>query len=179
VLTDEEKALLLLLLRQKRTKRQQHAIMAVRDRKIAALVKSGRATFPQLINVVRWELESIASLAPMMEDIQAVRRLADNHARRIAYALLHETEDAIAAAKPQNLTWATEDAFQRASGNVVKLVAAETGSQVQWFTEKDERVCSVCLPRDGVIYQADAAPECPAHPRCRCALVAVAVKVAA
>lgn len=39
---------------------------------------------------------------------------------------------------------------------------------VRWVTERDDRVCSVCAPRDGRIYRIDEIPEIPAHWRCRC-----------
>ncbi len=170
--------MLLSLIQRKRTKARQQALMLIRDRRIAALVGISSATFPQLVNVVRWELEALAADAAA-EELAAAQQVANNHARRIAYELLHETEDAIAAAKPKNLSWASEDAFQRASSNVVRFVARETGSVVQWFTEKDNRVCEVCSPRDGVVYQVDDAPDCPAHARCRCAIVPVSMQLAA
>lgn len=38
--------------------------------------------------------------------------------------------------------------------------------EVRWNTQQDERVCSVCHDRDGLIYPVDQLP--PKHPRCRC-----------
>lgn len=42
---------------------------------------------------------------------------------------------------------------------------------VRWVTENDEKVCSVCAPRNGVVYRIDELPEIPAHWHCRCILV--------
>lgn len=42
---------------------------------------------------------------------------------------------------------------------------------VRWVTEDDEKVCSVCAPRNGVVYRIDELPEIPAHWHCRCILV--------
>lgn len=42
---------------------------------------------------------------------------------------------------------------------------------VRWVTEADEKVCSVCAPRNGVIYRIDDLPEIPAHWHCRCVIV--------
>ena len=42
---------------------------------------------------------------------------------------------------------------------------------VRWITERDEKVCSVCAPRDNVIYPIDELPELPAHWHCRCVIV--------
>lgn len=39
---------------------------------------------------------------------------------------------------------------------------------LRWVTEKDEKVCKECAPRDGVIYPIDEFPILPAHWRCRC-----------
>lgn len=39
---------------------------------------------------------------------------------------------------------------------------------VQYRTAEDENVCSVCMPRDGKIYQLKSAPKIPAHHNCRC-----------
>lgn len=38
---------------------------------------------------------------------------------------------------------------------------------VMWVAETDERVCSVCRKRDGIIYKIDDVPKDP-HPNCRC-----------
>lgn len=40
-----------------------------------------------------------------------------------------------------------------------------------WRTAADERVCPVCGPLDGGEWPADAGPQPPAHPNCRCARV--------
>jgi SPP1 gp7 family putative phage head morphogenesis protein len=45
-------------------------------------------------------------------------------------------------------------------------------TKVEWLTGQDEKVCSVCGPRDGRVYPIGQAPECPAHPNCRCTLLA-------
>ena len=39
-----------------------------------------------------------------------------------------------------------------------------------WITEKDEKVCSVCAPRDEQFYPIEMLPEYPAHWHCRCRL---------
>lgn len=44
--------------------------------------------------------------------------------------------------------------------------------KVKWVTEKDDRVCSVCGPRDGKVYDIDKVPSKP-HINCRCFLQAV------
>jgi SPP1 gp7 family putative phage head morphogenesis protein len=41
---------------------------------------------------------------------------------------------------------------------------------VRWMTEKDEKVCTICAPRDGVVYRIDDIPGIPAHWMCRCIL---------
>lgn len=39
---------------------------------------------------------------------------------------------------------------------------------VVWVTEKDEKVCEVCAPRDEQVYPIELLPEWPAHWHCRC-----------
>lgn len=47
----------------------------------------------------------------------------------------------------------------------------EAGADVLvWITEKDDRVCSVCAPRDEQFYPIEWLPEYPAHYNCRCML---------
>jgi len=39
---------------------------------------------------------------------------------------------------------------------------------MQWNTQRDERVCPVCAPKDGQIMSILSNDVPPAHPRCRC-----------
>lgn len=41
----------------------------------------------------------------------------------------------------------------------------------KWVTQRDERVCKECKPRDGVIYPIDGIPT--KHPGCRCYLIPI------
>lgn len=50
-------------------------------------------------------------------------------------------------------------AFKRAGADVLV-----------WITEKDDRVCSVCAPRDEQFYPIELLPPYPAHYHCRCVL---------
>lgn len=50
-------------------------------------------------------------------------------------------------------------AFKRAGADVLV-----------WITEKDERVCSICAPRDEQFYPIEMLPDYPAHYNCRCRL---------
>ena len=46
---------------------------------------------------------------------------------------------------------------------------------VKWVSEHDDKVCDICLERDGEIYTIDAVPDKP-HYHCRCYLVPVIAK---
>ena len=50
-------------------------------------------------------------------------------------------------------------AFKRAGADVLV-----------WITEKDEKVCSICAPRDEQFYPIEMLPDWPAHWHCRCRL---------
>ena len=39
-----------------------------------------------------------------------------------------------------------------------------------WVTEKDEKVCEICAPRDEQFYPIELLPDYPAHWHCRCQL---------
>ncbi len=39
---------------------------------------------------------------------------------------------------------------------------------LKWVTVGDERVCSICKPRHGMVYPISTAPSIPSHFRCRC-----------
>jgi SPP1 gp7 family putative phage head morphogenesis protein len=40
--------------------------------------------------------------------------------------------------------------------------------KLEWMTMEDERVCPVCGPLDGKVFDTDRFPNQPAHPNCRC-----------
>lgn len=46
-------------------------------------------------------------------------------------------------------------------------------TRVRWVTQRDERVCETCGPRDGRVYRVDRMPQYLAHYGCRCVLVPV------
>jgi len=43
--------------------------------------------------------------------------------------------------------------------------------KLEWMTMEDERVCPVCGPLDGKVFDTDRFPNQPAHPNCRCTSV--------
>lgn len=45
--------------------------------------------------------------------------------------------------------------------------------EIEWLTEKDDRTCRVCGPKNGLRYPVSMPPEIPAHPRCRCVILPV------
>jgi hypothetical protein len=43
--------------------------------------------------------------------------------------------------------------------------------KLEWMTMEDERVCPVCGPLDGRVFDTNHFPQQPAHPNCRCTSV--------
>jgi SPP1 gp7 family putative phage head morphogenesis protein len=43
--------------------------------------------------------------------------------------------------------------------------------KLEWMTMEDERVCPICGPPDGKVFDTDKFPRQPAHPNCRCTSV--------
>jgi len=48
-----------------------------------------------------------------------------------------------------------------------------TAEQWKWVTEKDEKVCSICRPLDGLLLERSELSVYPAHMKCRCGIVPV------
>ena len=42
--------------------------------------------------------------------------------------------------------------------------------KVMWLTERDDRVCDICYPLDGKVFNIDSVPDIPQHWNCRCRL---------
>ena len=42
--------------------------------------------------------------------------------------------------------------------------------KVMWLTERDNRVCDICYPLDGKVFDIDSVPDIPQHWNCRCRL---------
>ena len=62
-----------------------------------------------------------------------------------------------------NITaWTRIEAFKRTGMDVVA-----------WVTQKDEKVCAECGPRDEVVYPIELLPPYPAHWHCRCEIYPV------
>jgi hypothetical protein len=54
------------------------------------------------------------------------------------------------------------------AGAALAMMADGAIGGERWETALDEKVCSVCGPRHGLIYPKGEGPACPAHIRCRC-----------
>ncbi len=50
---------------------------------------------------------------------------------------------------------------------VLKAFRDSGAKKVKWVTQHDERVCTVCAPRNGRLYEIDKVPDIP-HWGCRC-----------
>lgn len=55
-----------------------------------------------------------------------------------------------------------------ANGNIAAWKASEVVTGYRWQTAADDKVCPICGPRDGEVYDLDSGIIPPAHPRCRC-----------
>lgn len=53
------------------------------------------------------------------------------------------------------------------------IEAIPTAEQWKWVTERDEKVCSICSPLDGLLLERSELGVYPAHMKCRCGIVPV------
>lgn len=99
-------------------------------------------------------------------------------ARRAGRAMANNTDDPETAADATiddgyDLGLATDVAVSAAYGaGMLAAYLAAGANTVSWITAGDERVCDACISAEaGSPYSLLAAPQLPAHPRCRCCLV--------
>ena len=89
-------------------------------------------------------------------------------------------EEAVAAApsvgeKQQEMDkglryWSAQTAFFTdfvSDGASMEAMKKAGVKMVMWVTQRDDRVCSECLSRNGLVFPIDRVPTRP-HPRCRC-----------
>lgn len=125
--------------------------------KVGALVEKSKGEFKGVSDAVNQQIRRAVadgmvnedSLSTVTKRIQEVAEsVGENRARMIART---ETMKAI--------------------NTGVKDRYARMGiERVEWLAAEDERTCEVCGELDGQIFDIDKAPECPAHPLCRCTL---------
>lgn len=172
ILRDDERAALAELLQRRRVplvEEQRH--VEQRKRRIAAWAGAAGPLMPRLVGAVGDDLRAYGL------DLSTHRSLPVRIVNRLA--MVGAVREATAAAQLRNVAWVREDAFHAALAEVHSIVAARTGNLLRWVTEDDDRVCAVCEPRHGVTFAPASAPRLPAHPRCRCWLVAVSAALAA
>lgn len=107
-------------------------------------------------------------------DQQISRVLADGllegrGAKEIARAIVDRV-DAIGKTRATTLA-RTEIVRAHNQGNLEQLKQAGVEGimiQAEWSTAGDNRVCSICGPLEGNVYNIDKVPSIPHHPNCRC-----------
>ena len=142
----------------------------------AAHLVRDRVSFENLLN--RYGVRDYRGIAERYLD-EAVRLLHD--------ALLHGDSPGALAGRLMNLVASPERALLIAQTEIARAISAATEARyreagvefVEWATAEDERVCPICGGNElaGVIPIGTpfpgGTPTPPAHPRCRCALLAV------
>ncbi len=83
-------------------------------------------------------------------------------------ALIEMLEPMFDEARAERIA-ATETTRFFTDGAVLAMMADDAIGGERWETAQDERVCSICAPRHGLVWPKGQGPECPAHVRCRCA----------
>lgn len=106
--------------------------------------------------------------------LRAVNTALPVEINNAGHELYHDIINEVAAQFPEVPPQAIAAAIysREASGLIPTYVIASRNNYVtymRWVTLRDEKVCKICGPRDGVIYRIiDLMDIWPAHPNCRC-----------
>jgi hypothetical protein len=91
---------------------------------------------------------------------------------QLHYDIVQEVAEAFPDIPPQAIAAAIDS--REATAAIPSFVIASRDpmvTYVTWVTQRDEKVCKICGPRDGVTYRIiDVMDIWPAHPNCRCRL---------
>ena len=69
---------------------------------------------------------------------------------------------------------ATTETSRAMSEATIDTYAANDIAQWEWLSEQDDRVCDICLDKDGEVYDVGGDdPRPPEHPRCRCIVLPI------
>jgi hypothetical protein len=96
----------------------------------------------------------------------------NNAGHQLHYDLINEVADAFPDLPVQVIAAAIESREATAQFPTFSIISRDTMvTYVEWVTKRDEKVCPICGPRDGVTYRIiDVMDIWPAHPNCRCTL---------
>ena len=125
--------------------------------------------------IVRVDASHLLTVGQALEAaLQAASMALPTELNNAGHELYHEIVDAVAAEFPEVPPQAIAAAIvsREASGVLPTYVIASADRMVtylRWVTQRDEKVCKICGPRDGIIYRTiDLMDIWPAHPNCRC-----------
>lgn len=131
---------------------------------LQALVNVDKINEQALVQSSQFKREVLASIHDTTrERVEAVLAEWDGRDMAVLSALL----EPIFSASRAEMIAITEVTRAFQDGNTLAWLATGYVSLYQWNTQKDERVCPICSPKDGRIY-AVGGEKPPAHPNCRC-----------
>lgn len=123
------------------------------------------------------ETSSLEALISAMDTIEPKLPMMMSAAVNVGGARLTTlAEAALAMRFPEMAPAAIASALTSslATEDIATYTLAANGADLpyfRWLTQRDEKVCKICGPRDGRIYSTrDAGTLFPAHPNCRCRL---------
>lgn len=96
----------------------------------------------------------------------------NNAGHQLFYDVVNDVVDAFPELSPQVVAAALESREATQQFPTFSVVSRDNMvTYVTWVTQRDEKVCPICGPRDGVTYRIiDVMDIFPAHPNCRCYL---------
>lgn len=96
----------------------------------------------------------------------------NNAGHQLHYNIINEVADEFPDLSPQIIAAAIESREATQQFPQFTIISRDTMvTYVTWVTKRDEKVCPICGPRDGVTFKIiDVMDIFPAHPNCRCTL---------
>jgi SPP1 gp7 family putative phage head morphogenesis protein len=92
------------------------------------------------------------------------------------YQIVEEIEDRFGVGISRAKTMARTEIMTAVNQGAIDEYRAAGVEELEWLAALDEQMCDTCGALHGKRWPITSAPDCPAHPRCRCCLVPVILK---
>jgi SPP1 gp7 family putative phage head morphogenesis protein len=164
------------------TQAYEDGIRSARDAAISTGIVTAREASMALGMGARVDLEFLVALS--RANLTNLDRVGRGGLDRIEDALVRGSVRGAGPRATARMVREAVDITRGEAERIVRTVFANANSEarmstyremrvqyVQWDATNDDRTCSYCEARHGIVWKRDQAPRPPAHPHCRCVLL--------